>query len=105
MARALHFPGVVDACSELGAHPDCDGCQFYDLEGQAGELCAMEGAVLCDTVTPELARLFGWTEDSSGDWIEPDDCPWFAAKDLPSVPFDDPAQFDAFAGPMEESRP
>lgn len=88
--------GVDLTITDCGAHTDCWDCQFYDVgpEADGGEHCAMEAAAIIGIVTPELARLFGWIERESGWFGAPARCPWFAAKDAPAVPFDDPAQLD-----------
>lgn len=45
---------------ELWADGNCLTCRFYELEGNAGEFCAFEGAAPLDGISPDLARLFGW---------------------------------------------
>lgn len=92
--------GVDLRITDCGTHADCWDCQFFDIgpDAEGGEHCAMEAAGIIGNATPELARLFGWTHEG-GDtyWDPPQHCPWFADKSDPDIPFDDPAQLDAFA--------
>lgn len=72
---------------------ECWDCQYWDSE-EAGTHCAMEAAVMIGNATPELARLFGWSEDEQqrGFWYGPDRCPWFRDKSEAWLPIEDPRQ-------------
>lgn len=82
--------------TDCGAHNDCWECQFFELgeDAEGGEFCAFEAAALIGNASPELLRLFGWTEsETQAGWFDaPDRCPWFADKTAPPVPFYDPRQ-------------
>jgi hypothetical protein len=70
---------------DILADSNCLECKYYDLEGVAGEMCAFEGAMMIDMVSPVLAQMFGWaqTETEYGPrdgWEEPEQCAFFAAR-------------------------
>lgn len=101
---------------------NCHRCKFFDPD-KAGALCAFEAAAFLHLVTPELASLFGWTQDAQYDkpddhrdgWDAPDSCRFFASRDErndderndddetpPPVP-SDPAQLNLLADPTEDA--
>ena len=106
---------------ECWASGNCLSCRYYDLDGQAGEFCGFEYAAMLHFVSPDLARLFGWTQDQkyadyrgvsdvvSGrhGWNSPDRCAFFAPRtddngyDIPIPPDPDPAQLVLLADPTE----
>lgn len=81
-------------------HVDCFDCQFYGIgdDAEGGEFCAFEAAGMIGSATPELCRLFGWTNDRTQPdcWYPPRRCPWFVDREAAPVPFDDPRQLDVF---------
>jgi hypothetical protein len=66
---------------------------------------------LLGSVSPDLARLFGWIEDAEypGEFEAPESCAFFRAKqdddgnDIPVPPDPDPSQFVLFADPREDA--
>lgn len=94
------------------ADGNCYECRHYDIDGTAGEMCAFEGAALLGMVSPDLARMFGWTEDAEypGEFDEPETCRFFRQRrdendDTPEPPEDspDPAQLVLLADPTEDA--
>lgn len=92
------------------ASGNCFRCRFY-APNCAGEDCAFEGAALLGSVSPELARMFGWTESAKypGSFREPEQCPFFKERKdsddtpTPPPPDPDPAQFVLIADPTEDA--
>jgi hypothetical protein len=95
---------------ELWADVNCWECRFYS-EDQAGEHCAFEGAALLGSVSPELARLFGWIESAEypGEFDAPESCAFFRERqdddgnDIPVPPDPDPRQLVLIADPREDA--
>lgn len=97
------------------ASGNCYDCWYY--ADVAGEGCAFEGAALMGVVSPDLARLFGWTQNAKYDkaddhrhgWHAPDRCPFFRARlnddgeDNPPPPDPDPLQLVLLADPSEDA--
>jgi len=87
-------------------------CRHYDEE-TAGLTCAFEAAAFMHIVTPDLARVFGWTrhEGNTQDgerfgWKPPEQCPFFREKgddsdDSAAAPDPDPLQLVLIADPTE----
>lgn len=95
---------------EYWASGNCLSCWFYRLDGDAGEFCAFEAAALLDTVSPELATLFGWKrhEQYADSWVSPDECTFFKERpdgddDSPPPPPVDPLQLNLLADPTEDA--
>lgn len=107
---------------EMWAEPNCLSCRFYEMDGNAGEFCAFEGLATLGAVTPDLARLFGWTQnpeyadyrgpDDTADhrhgWQAPDSCRFFRERTddedggrSHGTPTD-PAQLVLIADPTED---
>lgn len=95
------------------ASGNCFECWYYDVEC-AGALCAFEAASFLHMVTPDLARLFGWTQRTeeygpASGWEPPQTCPFFRARadddgdDNPPPPPPDPAQLVLIADPTEDA--
>jgi hypothetical protein len=92
------------------ADVNCDRCRFYDAD-RAGASCAFEAAAFLHTASPELARLFGWSEDAEypGEFDAPESCAFFREKqdddgnDIPVPPDPDPAQLVLIADPTEDA--
>lgn len=112
---------------ECWASGNCLKCWYWPPDGPAGEFCAFEAASLLHSVSPELARLFGWAQmekyatydaprDPKGShrhgWIKPDECPCFLERpekgeggddDPPPPPRPDPTQLVLIADPTEDA--
>ena len=91
---------------------NCFDCRFYEHEGNAGEYCAFEAAAMLDMVTPEMARLFGWTQHTTeygplSGWRPPQQCAFFHERpendddDSAPPPPPDPYQLVLIADPTE----
>ncbi len=70
---------------EMWAHGNCFSCRYFDAEGACGEYCALEGAAILGLVTPELAKLFGWTQTTTQygpryGWEPPQTCRFWRDK-------------------------
>jgi hypothetical protein len=108
---------------ECWASGNCFACWHWD-EDCAGRRCAFEGAALLSMVSPELARMFGWTRNEAGAaewckernepddlrqwWDEPNQCAFFRSRtddhggDNPPPPEPDPLQLVLLADPTED---
>lgn len=106
---------------ECWASGNCLSCRWYELDGQAGEFCAFECASMLDLVSPEMAQLFGWTQNPEyatyqgahdpipgrHGWESPDSCRFFKDRTddedggRSRSPDPDPLQLVLIADPTE----
>lgn len=98
---------------ECWAEGNCLSCKWYELDGAAGEWCAFEYAALVASVTPDMARLFGWVQTTQeygwrDGWEKPNQCPFFGQRSDDEdggrslEPTPDPAQLVLIADPTED---
>ena len=88
---------------------NCSRCKFYDRD-MMGAQCAFEGAAFMHIASPDLVRMFGWTEDAEfpGHFNRPETCSFFKDKDdrdedRPPAPPVDPRQLVLIADPTEDA--
>ena len=89
------------------AERNCYECRHFDTESVGS--CAFEGLAVIGMVSPELARMFGWTEhpEYADSWCQPKVCRFFRQRGDDDAPGDpapepDPRQLVLLADPTED---
>jgi hypothetical protein len=105
--KGIHTFSNSDTWFSFAAR-NCDECRFWS-EDVAGQWCAFEAAAFLHRVSPDLARLFGWTASTkyADSWDEPEQCAFFRRSDDDGergpLPDPDPAQLVLIADPTEDA--